>query len=83
HADDRALLSPAERKKIGPNLVINRKAVTALGFSSPTAAVGQTISDGDRWSTIIGVVDNVRFRSPRDPVDPVAYYYDTVGVISP
>ncbi|WP_242186070.1 ABC transporter permease [Sphingomonas sp. CARO-RG-8B-R24-01] len=83
HADDRAMLAPDARKKIGPNVVLNRKAVTALGFASPSAALGQTISDGDRPSTIIGVIDNLRFRSPRDPVDPVAYYYDTVGVISP
>ncbi len=83
HADDRGVLSADARKAIGPNVVINRKAVTALGFASPAVAIGQTISDGGRASTIVGVVDNVRFRSPRDPVDPVAYYYDTVGVISP
>ena len=83
HADDRGVLTPDERKRTGPNVVLNRKAVTALGFASPAAAVGQTISDGERSSTIIGVVDDVRFRSPRDPLDPVAYTYNTVDVISP
>lgn len=83
HADDRGLLTPAQRKVIGPNIVLNRKAVTALGFASPAAAIGQTITDDTRPSTIIGVVDDVRFRSPRDPVDPVAYSYNTVDVISP
>ncbi|WP_174292972.1 ABC transporter permease [Sphingomonas bacterium] len=83
HADDRGLLSPDERKRIAANAVVNRKAVTALGFASPQAALGKTISNGVRTSTIIGVVDNVRFRSPRDPVDPVAYTYNTVDVLSP
>ena len=83
HADDRGLLTPAERKQTGPNVVLNRTAVTALGFASPAAALGQTISDDERASTIIGVVDDVRFRSPRDPVDAVAYSYNTVDIISP
>lgn len=83
HADDRGLLKPEERKRSGPNVVINRRAVGALGFASPAAALGQAISDGERPSTIIGVIDDVRFRSPRDPVDPTAYSYNTVDVISP
>lgn len=83
HADDRALLTLEQRKRTGPNIVINRKAATALGFTSPAAAVGQTISDGSRTSTIIGVVDDVRFRSPRDPVDPVAYSYNSIDILSP
>ena len=83
HADDRGLLTLEQRKRIGPNLVINSKAVTALGFTSPAAAVGQTISNDERVSTIVGVVHDVRFRSPRDPVDPVAYSYNTVDVLSP
>ena len=83
HADDRGVLTPVERGRIGPNIVINRTAATALGFASPAAAVGQGVTDDSRVSTIIGVVDDVRFRSPRDPVDPVAYSYNTVDVISP
>ncbi len=83
HADDRGLLTPEQRKTAGPNVVLNRKAVTALGFASPAAAIGQAISDGERESTIIGVVDDLRFRSPRDPIDPVAYSYNTVDVPVP
>jgi putative ABC transport system permease protein len=83
HADDRGLLTAEQRKAVGPNVVLNRKAVSALGFTSPAAALGQTISDGTRASTIVGVVDDIRFRSPRDPVDPVAYSYNTVDVLSP
>ncbi|WP_174279922.1 ABC transporter permease [Sphingomonas bacterium] len=83
HADDRGLMSAEARKRLGSNVVINRKAVTALGFASPRAALGQPISNDARTSTIIGVVDDIRFRSPRDPVDPVAYTYNTVDVLSP
>lgn len=83
HADDRGLLTPEQRKLTGPNVVLNRRAVTAFGFTSPAAALGQTIDNGDRISTIIGVVDDVRFKSPRDPVDPVAYSYNTIDVLSP
>ncbi len=83
HADDRGLLTDEQRKLVGRNIVINRKAATALGFASPAAAVGRAISDGERDSTIVGVVDDLRFRSPRDPVDPVAYSYNTVDVPVP
>ena len=83
HADDRGLLTAAERTRIGPNMVINRTAVGALGFASPAAAVGQGINDGARVATIIGVVDDLRFRSPRDPVTPVAYSYNSVEILSP
>jgi putative ABC transport system permease protein len=83
HADDRGLLTLEQRRRVGPNVVINRTAVTALGFASPAAALGQTISDGLTASTIIGVIDDLRFRSPRDPIDPVAYSCNTVDIISP
>ena len=83
HADDRARLTPDQRKVIGPNVVLNRTAVTALGFASPAAALGQTIAEGDRSLMIIGVVDDLRFRSPRDPVNPTAYSYNTVDIPEP
>lgn len=63
-------------------IVINRDAVRALRFSSPEDAVGQTVG-GDRPRTIVGVVDNMRFVSPREPVAPTFYLYtrnlDTIG----
>ena len=83
HADDRGPLTADQRKLVGPNVVLNRTAAKALGFASPAAAIGQTITDDTRPTTIVGVVDDVRFRSPRDPVDPVAYSYNTVDILSP
>ncbi|WP_174279836.1 FtsX-like permease family protein [Sphingomonas bacterium] len=57
------------------NVVVNRRAAEALGFATPEAALGKTIGDGEAPRTIVGVVDNARFFSPRDPVNPTLYYY--------
>jgi putative ABC transport system permease protein len=56
------------------NMVISRKAVKTLGFPSPQAAIGKTVG-GDRPRTIIGVVDDLRFMSPRVAIDPTVYIY--------
>lgn len=57
------------------SVVLNRRAVGLLGFDDPTNAIGVTISDGDeRAATIIGVIGDMRFSSPRDPVEPLAYF---------
>ena len=56
------------------NIVINRLAVAKLGFVSPQDAVGRTVGGG-RQRTIIGVIDQLRFFSPRLPDDPTYYIY--------
>ncbi len=61
--------------KRATNVVINRRAVEALGFATPAAALGKTIGGGDAPRTIVGVVENARFFSPRDPINPTLYYY--------
>lgn len=66
------------RAKTDPrNIVINRRAAPALGFRSPEEAIGKTVGGGGRDAplTIIGVVENLRFSSPRDPVNPTYYEY--------
>lgn len=55
-------------------IVINRRAVTVLGFRSPENAVGRTVG-GDRPRAIIGVVDDMRFSSPREPNSAAYYIY--------
>ncbi len=55
-------------------IVINRLAVTKLGFASPQDAVGKTVGGGSQ-RTIIGVIDQLRFYSPRLPDDPTYYVY--------
>ncbi|MDJ0275264.1 ABC transporter permease [Sphingomonas sp. 2R-10] len=57
------------------NIIISRKAVSALGFASPQAAIGRTVGAGDRLRTIVGVVDDARFLSPRVAIDPTFYAY--------
>ena len=54
------------------NIVINRRAVPTLGFRSPQDAIGRTVG-GDRPRTVIGVVDDMRFFSPRQP-NSATYY---------
>jgi len=71
-ADDARNADDAARKI--PNVVINRKGAEALGFDSPEAAIGKTVGRSNP-RTIIGVVENARFFSPRDPVNPTMYYY--------
>lgn len=65
----------------GVNVVLNRSAVQALGFADPTAAVGKsfrlTLEEADGIpATIIGVVGDMRVRTPRDPLEPIAYLFD-------
>ena len=62
------------------NVVLNAAAARALGFASPAATLGQIVysGNGNRNSpplTVVGVIDNVRFRSPRDPVPPMIYLF--------
>ena len=56
------------------NIVINRLAVAKLGFASPQDAIGKTVGGGSQ-RTIIGVIDQLRFFSPRLPDDPTYYMY--------
>jgi len=60
------------------NVVINRKAVAVLGFHSPQEALGKTLG-GATPITIIGVIDQLRFFSPREPDAPAYYAYRRDG----
>lgn len=65
----------------GINVVINRAAAANLGYRSPQAAIGKTIQIGfDGFtmvpSTIAGVIEDTRFRTARDAVEPLIYAYD-------
>jgi putative ABC transport system permease protein len=68
----------------GYNVVLNRLAAQRLGFSDPRQAVGRTLlaDDGDVAAngrtpvTIVGVVENSRFRSIRDPLAPMIFLYE-------
>ncbi|MDQ2878215.1 MAG: transporter, partial [Pseudomonadota bacterium] len=69
------------------NVVINRSAVTALGFASPQAALGQTVLVGDVGDTtyprtVVGVIDDLRFYSPRKKVGGWMYEYQSTPFVS-
>ncbi len=58
----------------GFNIVINRRALSTLRFASPEDAVGKTVGGG-RPRTIIGVVDDMRFDTPRKALPSTYYIY--------
>ena len=58
----------------GINIVVNRRALASLRLRSPQDAIGKTIG-GNRPRTIIGVIDDLRFGSPRSPTAPTYYIY--------
>jgi putative ABC transport system permease protein len=80
-ADRIADETPAQLAARGINVVINRAAASKLGYRAPQAAIGQLI---DVWfngaarvpATIAGVVEDTRFGTARDAVDPIVYAYD-------
>jgi putative ABC transport system permease protein len=81
----------AERALVarGTNIILSESAVARLGFASPAAALGKQIQApmvsneaGLVMATIVGVVSDVRYRSARDPVQPILYYYVTGGAFN-
>ncbi|MBR0551196.1 ABC transporter permease [Stakelama marina] len=56
------------------NIVISQQAVPVLGFASPADAIGKHVGKGAP-RTIIGVVSDLRFYSPRRPMQPTYYTY--------
>ncbi|QMW21717.1 ABC transporter permease [Sandaracinobacteroides saxicola] len=72
----------------GANVVVNALAAQRLGFATPAAAIGKTVKlalvrdiYGPVAVTIVGVVDDVRYRSIREPLEPIIFTYNR-GFIS-
>jgi putative ABC transport system permease protein len=79
-ADSAAGLSEAQLVARGANVVINRTAAHQFGFRSPQAAIGQSVRvslGGPAMvpATIVGVVEDSRFRTAHDPVESMIYAY--------
>jgi putative ABC transport system permease protein len=81
----RAAVDAQERALVarGINIVVNELAVQRMGFRSPADAVGKTVGvpyfdpdDGVVPVHIIGVVRDSRFRSIRQPIDPIMFRLD-------
>ena len=60
-------------------VIINQKAVRALGFASPEDALHQKLHIGSRLATIVGVVENFQWHSAADAHQPyvITLYEDT------
>lgn len=64
----------------GANVVVTREAARRLGFANPADAIGKALYASlslDEFGrvpiTIVGVVEDARFRSIRDPLQPIMY----------
>jgi putative ABC transport system permease protein len=83
-----AMRSLTER---GINIVVNELAAKQMGFATPQAAIGRQVrldAYGEEYGltpvTIVGVVENSRFRSLREPVEAMMFrdtgYYSRLVV---
>jgi len=74
--------------KRGINIVLSEEAARRLGFKDPREALGKQIMTsmtlpeyGLVPSTVIGIVTDARFRSVRDPLQPIMYFYQTTNFV--
>ena len=76
HRDASGKRMPAVPNEVN-NVIINRKAVSFLGYASPQAALGRTATfDDTRHIRIVGVIEDMRFHSPKTPLPPTLYFMD-------
>jgi putative ABC transport system permease protein len=58
------------------NIIINRTASNLIGFKSPQDAVDQVLDFDNYKARVAGVIEDMRFRSPKDKVAPMVYLMD-------
>ncbi len=61
------------------NVILNRTAARRLGFDGAADAIDHVVSRDDRMVRIVGVVADMRFGTPREPVEALAYSYRPGG----
>lgn len=77
--DDTAGREQEDLKRLGFNVMLNESAARSLGFAGPADAVGQTL-EASRLRvpvTVIGVVADMRYLSPRERPAAVVYSHDS------
>ncbi|MDQ4087573.1 MAG: ABC transporter permease [Pseudomonadota bacterium] len=76
-------VEPAERAMAqrGINIVVNELGAQRMGFRTPAESIGKQVQVdmfgeeiGLTPATIVGVVANSRFRSIREPIEPMIFY---------
>jgi putative ABC transport system permease protein len=85
--DDRMGLKPEDLAERGINIMVNETAARSLGFTDPAKVVGERLKIGrggeskkPAIATIVGIVRDVRFLSPRQPIPPQIYMQDSTYV---
>jgi putative ABC transport system permease protein len=65
----------------GINVVLNEQAARRLGFADPASALGKSFrlslfgeGEGTTAATVVGIAADARFRSLREPVEPIVFY---------
>ncbi len=74
-----AAAAPAEGASQAPrarDVVVNALAARSLGFRDPGQAIGKRLLSDDEALTVIGVVEDSRFRSIREPIEPIMFHLD-------
>jgi len=80
--DDSTLLGTEEGSDLerrGVNVVVSEAGARQLGFRSAQAAIGGQFRFGSVPATIVGVVDDVRYRSVREEIEPLVYTLSTTS----
>ncbi len=69
------------RKSEGGEIVINDTYRKELGFRTPDEAIGIEVSWGQDTTRVVGVIDDIHFRSLHNKIEPllIAYSEDTDG----
>ena len=78
-------LTLAQRDAQGGSVIINDQAVKSFQFAGPSAALGQHVQEDTQRNTkrnytIVGVVQDIRFHSPREQVRPTLYYFNSGAI---
>ena len=58
------------------NVIVNRSALKTLGLASPQAALGTLLDFDSSTVRIVGVVEDMRFRSPKEKIPPTLYIFE-------
>ncbi|MBX2969045.1 MAG: ABC transporter permease [Cyclobacteriaceae bacterium] len=56
-------------------IILNKSAMRAVGFTEPEEAIGERILFFNDTAKIVRVVEDFHFHSPREPVKPMAFLF--------
>ena len=74
--EDQMWNDQADDKSRVYSVIISRRAAHDMGFASPQAALNQPAKFNDHQVRIIGVVEDMRFYNPNEPIPAKLYLFD-------